>query len=116
MVHIHHVPAPTPAPGLAEDASSYIRATAITNWHACGTCRMLPLDQGGVVDSRLRLHGVQGLRIVDASVFPLIPDTHIVVSLAWVWDLVAVLMIWKAAVYMVAEKAADMIKEDWRLI
>ena len=76
---------------------------------------MLPLDQGGVVDSRLRLHGVQGLRIVDASVFPLIPDTHIVVSPAWVWDLVAVL-IWKAAVYMVAEKAADMIKEDWRLI
>ena len=41
---------------------------------------MLPEDQGGVVDSRLRVYGVAGLRVVDASIFPIIPDGHPQVS------------------------------------
>lgn len=66
--------------------------------HACGTCAMLPRDRGGVVDSRFRVHGVPGLRVADASVLPRIPGYFPV-----------------AAVYMIAEKAADTILEDLRL-
>jgi choline dehydrogenase len=51
---------------------------------------MKPEDQGGVVDSQFRVHGIQNLRIVDASIFPRIPGYFIVTS-----------------VYMIAEKAAD---------
>ncbi|WP_027551175.1 GMC family oxidoreductase [Bradyrhizobium sp. Cp5.3] len=58
--------------------------------HACGTCAMKPEDQGGVVDSKFRVHGLRNLRVVDASVFPRIPGYFIV-----------------TAVYMIAEKAAD---------
>jgi choline dehydrogenase-like flavoprotein len=49
----------------------------------------------GVLDSRFRVHGTQGLRVVDASVFPRIPGFFIV-----------------SAVYMVGEKAAEVILED----
>jgi choline dehydrogenase-like flavoprotein len=59
---------------------------------------MLPREKGGVVDDRLRVYGVEGLRVVDASVFPVIPDQHT-----------------QGPVYMVAEKAAMLIKEDWGL-
>ncbi len=65
--------------------------------HACGTCAMKPEDQGGVVDSRFRVHGIGNLRIVDASVFPRIPGYFIVTS-----------------IYMIAEKAADVILGDAR--
>ena len=57
---------------------------------------MKPRDQGGVVDDRLRLYGVPNLRVVDTSIFPIISDAHS-----------------QGPVYMVAEKAADMIREDW---
>ena len=60
--------------------------------HACGTCAMKPENQCGVVDSRFRVHGIENLRIVDASIFPRIPGYFIVTS-----------------VYMIAEKAADVI-------
>lgn len=63
------------------DGSRYIKNTATTVWHACGTCRMLPEADGGVVDPRLRLYGVKKLRIVDASIMPIVPDQHIQVSL-----------------------------------
>ena len=52
-------------------------------------------DARAVVDSRFRVHGVAGLRIVDASVFPNIPGFFIA-----------------AAVYMISEKASDVIAED----
>src|SRR5262249_17003218 len=48
--------------------------------HACGTCAMKPEDRGVVVDSEFRVHGIQNLRIVDASVFPLIPGHFIVTA------------------------------------
>lgn len=63
--------------------------------HASCTCPMGPREQGGVLDSRLRVHGVPRLRVVDASIFPRIPGYFIV-----------------SAIYMAAEKAADMILED----
>lgn len=63
--------------------------------HACGTCAMKPETAGGVVDSRFRVHGIEGLRVVDASIFPRIPGYFIVTS-----------------VYMIAEKAADVILQD----
>jgi choline dehydrogenase len=85
--------------GLAQvdmDSDDAIR-TFVKNeaWghHACGTCRMgKPDDPGAVVDKDFRVLGVEGLRVVDASIFPKIPGMFIVTP-----------------VYMIAEKAADSI-------
>jgi len=88
--------APGPSVQSDEDILEYIRANASPVWHASGTCAMLPKENGGVVDDRLKVYGVQALRIVDASVFPMIPDTHT-----------------QGPVYMLAEKAAAIIKEDY---
>jgi choline dehydrogenase len=64
--------------------------------HACGTCRIgADDDPDAVLDSRFRVRGVQGLRVVDASAFPRIPGFFIVTN-----------------IYMIAEKAADMLSED----
>lgn len=77
-----------------EDLREFVRDNAWGH-HACGTCAMKPLVDGGVVDSRFRVHGIAGLRIADASVFPRIPGYFLV-----------------SAVYMIAEKAADTILKD----
>ncbi|KAG8527402.1 uncharacterized protein KY384_007554 [Bacidia gigantensis] len=66
-----------------------------TEFHPSGTLAMLPQEQGGVVNSHLLVYGTQNLRVVDASIFPLIPAAHL-----------------QAVVYGVAEKAADIIKAD----
>ncbi|KAI4129720.1 MAG: hypothetical protein LQ338_002104 [Usnochroma carphineum] len=79
-----------------DSAKEYCKRNIITNNHPCGTCAMLPLEQGGVTDSRLRVYWVEGLRVVDASIFPMIPRGNI-----------------QSSVYAVAERAADLIKEDW---
>ncbi len=71
------------------------RARADTVYHPTSTCMMGPDQSQSVVDPRLRVHGVQGLRIVDASVFPTITSGNT-----------------NAPVVMVAEKAAAMIIED----
>ncbi len=65
--------------------------------HASCTCPIGPKDQGGVLGSDFRVHGTSGLRVVDASVFPRIPGYFIV-----------------SAVYMIGEKAADVILSDAR--
>ena len=57
---------------------------------------MLPLEDGGVVDARLRVHGVESLRIIDCSIIPFLPDVNIL-----------------GPVYMIAEKGAQMVPEDW---
>ncbi|TKA65000.1 hypothetical protein B0A49_07968 [Cryomyces minteri] len=67
-----------------------------TEYHPAGTCAMLPLGLGGVVSPRLQVYGTRNLRIVDASIFPILPASHL-----------------QAVVYGVAEKAADIIKADW---
>jgi len=70
-----------------------IRKRAETLYHPCSTARMAPLEDGGVVDPFLRVHGIPNLRIADASVFPTIVSGHTA-----------------APVIAIAEKAADLIK------
>jgi 4-pyridoxate dehydrogenase len=85
-----------PGPDITSDADldAYIRRTAITVHHPLGTCRMAPSsDETGVVDPELRVHGTEGLRVVDASVMPDLVGGNI-----------------NAAVVMIAEKAADLIR------
>ncbi|KAM0302774.1 hypothetical protein ACHAPM_004777 [Fusarium culmorum] len=90
------------SPGTAvedddEDAIfDYVKANTIPNWHASGTNQMLPEADGGVVDPRLRVYGVDGLRIVDCSIIPVLPDVNIV-----------------GPVFMIGEKGAELIREDW---
>jgi choline dehydrogenase len=54
-----------------------IRARAYSIYHPCGTCRMGPDPRADVVDAQLRVHGVDALRVVDASIFPTIPSGNI---------------------------------------
>ncbi len=77
-----------------EDVLAWIRANSETAYHPIGTCRMAP---GGVVDDRLRVHGLSGLRIADASIFPTMPSGNT-----------------NAPAIMVGEKAADLLREDAR--
>ncbi|KAL0564942.1 hypothetical protein V5O48_017090 [Marasmius crinis-equi] len=77
------------------ELDAFLRAECATGYHYTSTCRMAPEHDGGVVDERLRVYGVKGLRVSDASVIPVSPSTH------------------TAAVTMaVAEKCADMVLED----
>lgn len=79
-----------PAPG--QDLVEWIRATAVTVNHPLGTCRM-GTGPEAVVDPELRVQGVEGLRVVDASVFPDMLSAHI-----------------NAATMMLAERASDLIR------
>jgi choline dehydrogenase len=66
-----------PGPEVRTDAAlrDYIRRTVDSYYHPVGTCRM-GTDDGAVVDPELRVRGVTGLRVADASVMPLIPNAH----------------------------------------
>lgn len=75
----------------------YARYMTGSIYHMSGTCKMgLISDHQAVVDARLKVHGVAGLRVVDASIMPTIVSGNT-----------------NAPVIMIAEKASDMIKEDW---
>jgi choline dehydrogenase len=71
---------------------AYIRDTASTMWHPVGTCKM-GTDSMAVVDPELRVHGVEGLRVVDASIIPTITTGNT-----------------NAPTIMIGEKAADFIR------
>jgi choline dehydrogenase len=59
------------------DLRAWIRRTVSSYYHPAGTCRIGPgTDPGAVVDPELRVHGITGLRVADASVMPLIPNAH----------------------------------------
>jgi choline dehydrogenase len=68
-------------PGAAKqtdaDLRDDIKANAYSIFHPCGTCRMGPDANSSVVDARLKVHGIDGLRIADASIFPTIPAGNI---------------------------------------
>ncbi len=83
---------PGPQVQSDEELAAYVRQRGETLYHPVGTCKM-GTDPMAVVDGRLRVHGVQGLRVIDASVMPTITsgNTH-------------------APAIMIAEKAADMIR------
>ncbi|KAG9253767.1 uncharacterized protein F5Z01DRAFT_127773 [Emericellopsis atlantica] len=78
-----------------ENCLEIIRRTQLGDFHPACSCAMKPKEHGGVVDARLRVYGTRGLRVVDASIFPIEPVGNI-----------------QTTVYAVAEKAADLIKED----
>ncbi|KAI5250271.1 hypothetical protein E4T43_00215 [Aureobasidium subglaciale] len=60
-----------------QEIMDFIKGNIQTEFHPSGTCAMLPLDLGGVVDPDLLVYGTQNLRIVDASIMPLIPASHL---------------------------------------
>ncbi len=86
----------TPGPAVATDDQlrAHIRATANTIFHPTGTCKM-GTDPLAVVDPQLRVHGLQGLRVVDASILPEIIGGNT-----------------NAPVIMIAEKASDLLLAD----
>ena len=86
---------PSLAELLADEAKleRFVRGAAFGVWHACGTCRMGRADDPrAVTDATGRVHGIAGLRVVDASLFPVIPSANIHLT-----------------VLMTAEKIADAI-------
>jgi choline dehydrogenase-like flavoprotein len=62
------------------DLETFIRSTAGTLYHPAGSCKLGARKNGGVVDQRLRVYGVEGLRVVDASVIPLLPAAHLMTT------------------------------------
>lgn len=73
-----------------------IKESSSTSYHPVGSCKMGTDGDAAVVDARLRVYGVDRLRVIDASVMPEITRASI-----------------NAAVMMIGEKGSDMIKDDW---
>jgi choline dehydrogenase-like flavoprotein len=78
-----------------EEWRQYVLNATLSIYHPVGTCAMLPRDKGGVVDGRLKVYGTENLRVVDASIIPVLVSAHI-----------------QTAVYGIAEMAAELIKQD----
>jgi choline dehydrogenase len=82
---------PGPDVKTKEQLTDYIRKTAVTVWHPSCSCRM-GHDDMAVVDPQLRVHGVEGLRVIDCSIMPQIVNANL-----------------QATVIMIGEKGVDMI-------
>jgi choline dehydrogenase len=84
-----------PGPSVLDEESlrEYVRATTGSYYHPVGTCA-IGRDERSVVDDELRVHGVDGLRVVDASVMPSLPSNNTL-----------------ATVYAIAERGADLIRQ-----
>lgn len=84
----------SPGPGVKTDEEilAWVARDAETTYHPCGTCKMGTDDQAVVDPQTMRVHGLEGIRVVDASVMPTIPNANLY-----------------APVMMIAEKAADLI-------
>ncbi|WP_287817123.1 choline dehydrogenase [Idiomarina sp.] len=79
-----------------EQIDAFVRDAVESAYHPCGTCRMGSVDDDmAVIDPQMRVRGLQGLRVIDSSVFPTIPNGNL-----------------NAPTIMVAERAADIIKHQ----
>jgi choline dehydrogenase len=97
---LHDIPVPA-CKNLQFRSDDYWRCaakqTSTAIWHLSGTCKMGPKsDPDAVVNSRLKVYGVKRLRVIDASIMPMIPAAHTNVPCM-----------------MIGEKGADLVKEDW---
>ncbi|KAI4950293.1 hypothetical protein J4E91_004950 [Alternaria rosae] len=77
------------------DWRKYALANTLSIYHPIGTAALLPEKDGGVVNSELKVYGTKGLRVVDASIIPLLPSAHL-----------------QTLVYGIAERAAEMIVSE----
>ena len=97
----------TPIPGCEEfvfDSDEYwfcaLRTLTVSLHHQIGTCKMGPnSDEEAVVDEKLKVHGISGLRVIDSSVIPVTLSAHT-----------------SAPAVMIGEKGADIIKQDWGVL
>ncbi|KAK3948028.1 hypothetical protein QBC32DRAFT_382256 [Pseudoneurospora amorphoporcata] len=78
------------------EIDAYASRVCVSSLHVSCTCRMSNNPREGVVDQKLKVHGIENLRIADASVFPKIPSAHTM-----------------APVVMVAERCAEFVKKQW---
>jgi choline dehydrogenase len=83
---------PTEKVQTDEQIDAFVRASVDSAYHPCGTCK-IGVDDMAVVDSELRVRGIANLRVIDASVFPTIPNGNL-----------------NAPTMMLAERGADMVK------
>ncbi len=87
---------PGPAVQSDDELLDFARANGTTTYHLIGTAKMGPAsDPGAVVDDRLRVHGMEALRVVDASIMPSMPSANTY-----------------ATTLMIAERGADWIRAN----
>jgi len=86
---------PGPSVGSDDEILTWIRHNSQTAYHPVGTCRMGPAGPKTVVDDKLKVHGLEGLRVADASIFPTMPSGNT-----------------NAPSIMVGEKMADILRAD----
>lgn len=84
---------PSPVPQTDAEWEAFLRASCSFGYHSVGTCAMG--GEGAVLDPRLRVRGVQGLRVVDASTMPVIVSGNT-----------------NAATIAIAERGAELMRED----
>jgi choline dehydrogenase-like flavoprotein len=87
---------PGPTVQTDEEVARFICQTSVSSAHQARTVAMRPLDDEGVVSPTLEVYGVKGLRVVDNSIVPVLVDQHPT-----------------AAIYMIAEKAAQMVSDKY---
>jgi choline dehydrogenase len=86
---------PGPEVKTEQQITDYIRSTTATTWHVVGTCR-IGNDDMAVVDSSLRVLGIEALRVIDSSVFPTVPSSNT-----------------NAPTIALGEKGADLVLKAW---
>ena len=87
---------PGPDCNTYDEWLDFARSNAQTTYHVVGTCKMgSEHDRMAVVDDELRVHGIEGLRVIDASIMPTVPSGNT-----------------NAPTIMVAERGADLIKQS----